>query len=462
MDGVILYTYDSNLNLDGVPKVEELNENTVNKVIVMDIDTVGFSMLPDLKEDNILIALTGRNIPGYIMKLVSLGFYDVLSKPVDLEELKSVLDRALKDLKREEKIIFIPSELEVELKGELCEELCSIVGGYRSMKDILKLTGRAASVDSPVLITGESGTGKELFAKAIWKLSSRWQGPFVAVNCSAIPENLLEAELFGYERGAFTGATSSKAGLIEEANHGILFLDEIGDMPISIQPKILRVLQERKVRRLGSNQEIYVNFRLICATNRDLKKLMNEGKFRGDLYYRITTIHIHLPPLRERKEDIPDLVNCIIRKASKEMGKTIKGYTEEFLKRIMNYPWPGNVRELENILRKAIALNSSGILRGEDLRLNYEEEETVGDFETYIRREVRRLLKEEPGNVYHRLIETVSRIAVEEALKETSNNQLLASKLLGINRLTLRKKLYSNNKSKPANTYQEGIIEKIT
>ncbi|MDQ7038857.1 MAG: sigma 54-interacting transcriptional regulator, partial [Aquificota bacterium] len=261
------------------------------------------------------------------------------------------------------------------------------------------------------------------------------------VNCSAIPENLFEAELFGYEKGAFTGASSSRAGLIEKANHGILFLDEIGDMPIVMQPKILRVLQEKKVRRLGSNQEIQVNFRLICATNRDLRKLISEGKFREDLYYRISTIHIHLPPLRERKEDIPELVNCIIRKVSKDCGKTIKGYTEGFIKKIMNYPWPGNVRELENVLLKAVALSSSGILREEDLKLNYEEENTTGDFETYIRREVRKLIKESPGNVYHKLINMISKIIVEEGIKEAGYNQLLASKLLGINRLTLRKKL---------------------
>jgi len=209
----------------------------------MDIDTVGFSLLPDLKGENILIALTGKNTPGYIMKLVSLGFYDVLPKPVDREELRNTVRKALSELKRGERIVYLPSSPLEDLRGELCEELCSIVGGYRSMKETLKLTGKAAAVDSPVLITGESGTGKELFARAIWKLSSRWQGPFVAVNCSAIPETLLEAELFGYEKGAFTGAQGPKPGLLEEANYGILFLDEIGDLPPAIQPKLLRVLQ---------------------------------------------------------------------------------------------------------------------------------------------------------------------------------------------------------------------------
>ncbi len=441
MSRAVLLTRDPSLQLDGIPSVADLDESTTGRVIFMDIDTVGFSLLPDLKGENVLIAVTGRNAPGYIMKLVSLGFYDVLPKPVDREELRSVLHRALKELKREERVVYLPRDEGEDLKGELCEELCSIVGGYRSMKEVLKLTGRAASVDSPVLITGESGTGKELFAKAIWKLSSRWRGPFVAVNCSAIPETLLEAELFGYEKGAFTGAHSPKAGLIEEANYGILFLDEIGDLPPSIQPKLLRVLQEKKVRRLGSNREIPVNFRLISATNRDLKALMREGRFREDLYYRIATIHIHLPPLRERREDLPDLVHCILRRVIRETGKPIKGYTGRFMEKILSYPWPGNVRELENQLRKAVVLNSSGILDEEDLRLDFGGEEIRDDLEKALRAEVRRLLRERPGRVYHELMEKISRLVVDEALRETDGNRLRASRLLGINRLTLKKKI---------------------
>jgi len=212
MERVILLTRDRSLRLDGIPVVDDLDDNTTGRIILMDIDSVGFSLLPDLKGDNILIALTGRNAPGYIMKLVSLGFYDVLPKPVDRDELKLVLRRALRELRREDRVVLLPVSGEEDFRGELCEELCSIVGGYRSMKEILKLTGKAASVDSPVLITGESGTGKELFAKAIWKLSSRWRGPFVAVNCSAIPESLLEAELFGYEKGASERPTGSHRG----------------------------------------------------------------------------------------------------------------------------------------------------------------------------------------------------------------------------------------------------------
>ncbi len=441
MELTILLSKDTSLSIEGIRRVEELDEDTRGRIILMDIDTIGFSPLPDLKEENILIALTGKRIPGYVMKLASLGFHDVLSKPVDPEELEAVIKRALEELSGRERVILLPNSPEVELKEELCEELCSIAGGHGSMKEVLKLAGRAAPVDAPVLITGESGTGKELFARAIWKLSPRWQGPFVAVNCSAIPENLLEAELFGYERGAFTGAETPKKGLIEEADHGVLFLDEIGDMPLSLQPKILRVIQERKIRRLGSNRERSVNFRLICATNRDLKRLIEEGRFREDLYYRISTIHIHIPPLRERKEDIPHLVNCILRKLSKEMEKRVRGYTEGFLKRVMEYPWPGNVRELENVLRKAIAMSGSDLLKEKDIKLSYGGHRETEGFEDAVRKEARKLIREDPGKVYHELIGKVSRLIIEEAVKETKGNQVLASKLLGINRMTLRKKL---------------------
>ncbi len=441
MELTILLSKDTSLSIEGIRRVEELDEDTRGRIILMDIDTIGFSPLPDLKEENILIALTGKRIPGYVMKLASLGFHDVLSKPVDPEELEAVIKRALEELSGRERVILLPNSPEVELKGELCEELCSIAGGYRSMKEVLKLAGRAAPVDAPVLITGESGTGKELFARAIWKLSPRWQGPFVAVNCSAIPENLLEAELFGYERGAFTGAETPKKGLIEEADHGVLFLDEIGDMPLSLQPKILRAIQEKRIRRLGSNREKSVSFRLICATNRDLSRLIKEGRFREDLYYRISTIHIHIPPLRERKEDIPHLVNCILRKLSKEMEKRVRGYTEGFLKRVMEYPWPGNVRELENVLRKAIAMSGSDLLKEKDIKLSYGGHRETEGFEDAVRKEARKLIREDPGKVYHELIGKVSRLIIEEAVKETKGNQVLASKLLGINRMTLRKKL---------------------
>jgi len=441
MREVILYTKEDSLEIPGVKKTDWLDDEVRGKVIIMDIDSVGFSLLPDLREGNYLIALTGKRIPGYVMKLMSLGFHDVLLKPVEKEELEGVLKEAFSSFEDTEEVILIGEDFSQLMEEELCKELCAIVGGYKSLKEVLKLTGKAAGVDAPVLITGESGTGKELFAKAIWKLSRRNSGPFIAVNCAAIPENLLEAELFGYEKGAFSGATSSKKGLIEEAHGGILFLDEIGDLPLSLQPKLLRVLQERKVRRLGSTKEVPVNFRLISATNKDLRKMVREGTFREDLYYRISTIHIHLPPLRERKEDMQYLLNCLIKKVSRELGKPVKGYTKGFYEKVLSYPWPGNIRELENAIRKAIVFSTSDILKAGDLQLEGCEAETLKEQQKSLREFVREYLNRFPGAAYKRLIEEVESLLIEEALRRTKGSQLGASRLLGINRLTLRRKL---------------------
>ncbi|MFN3598536.1 MAG: sigma-54 interaction domain-containing protein [Aquificaceae bacterium] len=447
MSVVFLYTRDKGLKGDGLELVEELPEGIKNSVVVLDVDTVGLSSLPDLLEDgNLIVAITGKSLPGYTMKLMSLGFYDVLLKPLDLGEMGKVVERAKGELYQREEIIPVVYNHE-NLSEELCKELCSIIGNPEGkMKKVLKTVGKVAPLEVPVLITGETGVGKELFAKALWKLSKRWKGPFVAINCSAIPMELLEAELFGYERGAFTGAVSTKEGLIESAKGGVLFLDEIGDLPLPMQSKLLRVLQEKRLRRLGGTKEIPCDFRLVCATNRDLKALIKEGLFREDLYYRISAVHVHIPPLRERREDIPILMNCIIEKVSGEMGKRVKGYSRGFLEKVLNYPWPGNVRELENTLRRAIALTDAGVLKEKDLDLApQEQEEKMEGLEDLIRREVKRLLEEGQGDIYHKLLKRISTLIVEEAYHLLGRNQSKTAKALGINRITLRKFLnYSN------------------
>jgi|GEM_PF-919617 len=441
----LLYTTDLTLKVEGFERVEELPEDLERALVLVDIDTVGFSSLPDLKEGgNIAVAITSKRIPGYAIKLASLGFYDVLLKPVDKKSLGNLLKR-LNGFQRVERVISLPERQE-EFPEELCKELCSIVGNPEGkMKEVLIRVGKLASLNVPVLFLGETGVGKEVFAKALWKVSVRRNGPFVAVNCSAIPSELLEAELFGYEKGAFTGAVSSKEGLVELAKGGVLFLDEIGDLPLHLQPKLLRVLQEKKVRRLGSTKEIHCDFRLISSTNRDLKRLVKEGKFREDLYYRISAAEVYIPPLRERKEDIPFLVDCILRNISAESNKKIVGYTEGFLKRLLTYPWPGNVRELENALIRAVSNCTGDILKEEDLDIFPKDQANHQriSIEDLIREEVRRLVEEGKTNLYYTIMDKLSKIVAHEVFSLMEGNYSKASKVLGINRLTLRKILRS-------------------
>ncbi|ADC89742.1 Sigma 54 interacting domain protein [Thermocrinis albus DSM 14484] len=434
---VLLCTRDKTLCLNGVHRVEEPPEDLEGYVILLDVDTVGLSPLADLRENNVLVAITANSIPGYVMKLISLGFYDVLRKPVREDKWKELYAKLEEEFRHRERVIpFRPED--TYLHGELCEELCSIAGSTEGvMGSVLRILGKAASVDVPVLITGESGTGKESFARALWKLSSRWRGPFVAVNCAAIPHELFEAELFGYEKGAFTGATSSKRGLMEEAEKGILFLDEVGELPLSLQSKLLRVLQDRKIRRLGSNREIPVNFRLVCATNRDLKDMVKQGLFREDLYYRISVIHIHIPPLRERRSEIPMLLNYILSKVCKELGKRIEGYTEDFLRTVLEHPWPGNVRELENAIRKAVTVCYGSILTSKHLDLPSVESPSHNIL-TIVEEEVRRRIRAGERNIYNRLMEMMARVMAKTAYEEL-RSQVKAAEVLGITRTTLRK-----------------------
>jgi len=447
----LLYTKDPSLRVEGFQKVEELPEELEKAVVLVDIDTVGVSSLPDLKEGgNIPVALTSKSIPGYTIKLVSLGFYDVLRKPIDEERLRRLLQR-LDGSQKVQRIVYIHRQ-EEEISGELCKELCSIVGNPEGkMREVLLRVGKAASLDVPVLFVGETGVGKEVFAKALWKTSRRWNGPFVAINCSAVPSELLEAELFGYEKGAFTGAISSKEGLIESAKGGVLFLDEIGDLPLHLQPKLLRVLQEKKVRRLGSTKEIHCDFRLISATNRDLKRLVKDGKFREDLYYRISTVEIHIPPLRERKDDIPLLVDCILQNISRETGKRIVGYTEEFLKKALSYNWPGNVRELESALTRAVSSCSGAFLQEEDLDIITQDYEdySLESLEDALRREVRRLIEGGERNIYYTLMDKLSKTIAREAFSLLKGNYSKTARMLGINRLTLKKMLQEGARCVP-------------
>ncbi len=318
-------------------------------------DGTGIDLLKLLKEKNPkaeAIMMTAFASSDTAVEAIKIGAYDYISKPFDVNELRLLLRNVKKKL-----------ELEQKLAEEKEEKFQDLIGKSPAIKIVKETIEKIAPYDINVLITGESGTGKEVVAKTIHKLSKRKDKPFVAINCASLPADLLESELFGYKKGAFTGATSDKKGLIEEANGGTLFLDEIGEMPMSLQAKLLRFLEERKIRPLGSTKEIEVDVRIISATNRNLEEEIEKGNFREDLYYRLSTIIIKIPPLRERKEDIPLLAEHFLKEFQEKYGKKFEKISQDFLDFLMKYEFKGNIRELRNLLEKAVILSEGGELK---------------------------------------------------------------------------------------------------
>ena len=318
-------------------------------------DGTGIDLLKFLKEKNPkaeAIMMTAFASSDTAVEAIKIGAYDYISKPFDVNELRLLLRNVKKKL-----------ELEQKLAEEKEEKFQDLIGKSPAIKIVKETIEKIAPYDINVLITGESGTGKEVVAKTIHKLSKRKDKPFVAINCASLPADLLESELFGYKKGAFTGATSDKKGLIEEANGGTLFLDEIGEMPMSLQAKLLRFLEERKIRPLGSTKEIEVDVRIISATNRNLEEEIEKGNFREDLYYRLSTIIIKIPPLRERKEDIPLLAEHFLKEFQEKYGKRFEKISQDFLDFLMKYEFKGNIRELRNLLEKAVILSEGGELK---------------------------------------------------------------------------------------------------
>src|SRR5271165_6885798 len=284
------------------------------------------------------------------------GAYDYLFKPLDLQQLRRVVGEALEVARRmREPAILAETATDPDVEG-------AILGSCPAMREVYKAIGRVAAQDVPVLITGESGTGKELVARAIYQHGPRGKAPFLALNCAAIPESLLESEMFGHEKGAFTGADRRRIGKFEQCNGGTLFLDEIGDMPLSLQAKVLRLLQDQAFERVGGNETICTDVRLIAATHRDLKAWSGDGKFRPDLYYRLGVFTIHLPPLRERGDDLPLLVQHYLRRFGRELGREVHEVAPEALERLRNHLWPGNIRELQSALKQALLQASGTVL----------------------------------------------------------------------------------------------------
>jgi two-component system NtrC family response regulator len=314
-----------------------------------------------------VIVCTGYGDRQYAVRAVGHGAYDFFTKPVDLDLLKLVMQRAcwIAELEEERRALTAGAEDEEE----------EMIGTSEGIRRVFEAIRKVATTDVPVLVIGESGTGKELTAKAIHERSLRKSGPFVTINCGAIPETLLESELFGHERGAFTGAIQQKKGKVEYAHGGTLFLDEVGELPLALQVKLLRFLEDQTLERVGGRQQIQVDARLIAATNMDLKEAIAQGRFRDDLYYRLGVVTIHIPPLRERGEDILLMAQVFLKWVSEQMRKTILGFTKEAIQAIQAYPWPGNVRELSNKIRRAVVMAEGTHITPEDLDLPVTEED---------------------------------------------------------------------------------------
>ena len=411
--------------VDGAESAEKalaLLETNSYDVIVSDIilpGMDGIEMLIKVREqlpDQIVIVVTAYASLDTSIKALRAGAYDYIMKPIIHEEIKQIVRNALRQKSLQAENVLLKREIGRNY------DFSSIIGGSPALKSLLGEVRKVADARSSVLLLGETGTGKELFARVIHHNSSRRDMPFVPINCSAIPENLLETELFGHVRGAFTGAVATKKGILEEAEGGTVFLDEIGDMSLSLQSKLLRVIEDQVIRPVGSTKGTKVDIRFVTATNRDLTSDVKEGLFREDLYYRINVISIHIPPLRERKGDIGLLVRHYLAKYAQEVGKPVKDILPEALEVMTNYSWPGNVRELQNVVERAILISDGDLITSEHLPVSMRREE---QFESQV--------------FDHKLsIEDYTKAFIQKY--QGQYNELNLSKMLGITRKSLWEK----------------------
>jgi DNA-binding NtrC family response regulator len=390
----------------------------------------GMKLLETIKRTNpqvIVIVITGYGTIDAAVRAMRLGAYEYITKPVMLDELRLVIHKAFEHQQLRSDNRMLQRQLKTKYRFK------NFIGDSDIMQEIFRFIEKIANTDSTVLVYGDSGTGKELVARAIHYNSDRCQKPLIPVNCGAIPEDLLESELFGYEKGAFTGALKTRMGRFELANGGTVFLDEIGDMSPALQVKILRVLQGREFERVGGVKTIKVDIRVIAATNKDLEKAVAEGKFREDLYYRLNVIPVVLPPLRERKSDIPLLINHCIKRFKQEKRLSVEGMTEEAVKYFMDYSWPGNVRELENLIERLVILKGKGVVDVDDLPdklLGHKGEVPVPEIRI-----------PEDGIPFNAAVSQFERELILQALNRTDWVKNRAAKLLHLNRTTLVEKM---------------------
>ena len=436
-------------NLKELWKLIESNKGDALITDVMLPDGELFDILPQIieyRESLPVIVVSAKNNLQTAISATKQGAYEYLPKPFDLDELQKLVKKALESKQN--------SKNKTKLKNESEKQL--IVGRSPSMQELYKSIARLSQNDLTVMIYGESGTGKELVAKALHKYSARSEKPFIALNMAAIPNDLIESELFGHEKGSFTGAHQKSDGKFKLAEKGTLFLDEIGDMPIDAQTRLLRVLQEGEFTPIGGKEKILADTRIIAATHKNLSSLIEKGEFREDLFYRLNVVPINIPPLRERKEDIPELVNHFLEKA-KTLKLEPKKFNTESFQILEKYQWPGNVRELENFILKLCALYADEIIMNEDLlkeiknlqKLDQQMLDTDSQFskilENYLSKNINKINTEYQGDVYNYFVTELEKVLLFEVLKNKNGNQLKAAELLGLNRNTLRKKITELN-----------------
>ncbi|MBM4330091.1 MAG: sigma-54-dependent Fis family transcriptional regulator [Deltaproteobacteria bacterium] len=420
-EGFSVLTIGSSLEAAKIIKKEEFD------VIITDLKMEGLKGLDLLEEVKKIAPLTPVVIItafGTIesaIQAMKLGAYDYITKPFQMDELVLTVKKSLENRLLKKEVMRLKKEIESRYQFH------NLVGKSYPMQSIYGLIERISNTSSNVLLTGESGTGKELVAKAIHYNGCRKEGPFIAVNCAAIPETLIESELFGYKKGAFTDAKADKKGLISKAHEGTLFLDEITEMPYTLQAKLLRVIEDKEVRPLGGTSSYSIDVRIISASNRDIKFLIQEGRFREDLFYRLKVIDIELPPLRQRREDIPLLIQHFIKKINNDLKKKISGVSEEALKIILNYSWPGNVRELENVMERAITLSQQEIILPEDLPT------------LMIQGADGNLIEKALGEKY--TMDQLEKEYIRRVLIEVGGNKTRAAEILSLDRKTLYRKL---------------------
>jgi two-component system nitrogen regulation response regulator GlnG len=442
MEGVTVLTAAT--GAEGLVLVRQQNPD----VIVLDLqlpDRTGlevFGEIQSLAPKRPVLFITAHGTTQTAIEAMKRGAFDYLIKPLDLERLSQVIERAFEAAR----LMMTPAVLPAEDQSD------PIVGRSAVMQEMCKTIGRLAPQETNVLILGESGTGKELVARALYSHSRRADKPFLAINCAAIPETLLESELFGHEAGAFTGASRRRIGKFEQCGGGTVLLDEIGDMPALLQAKILRVLQEQQFERVGGNETIQTHVRILAATNQDLSRLVAEGRFRKDLYYRLNAVTIQVPPLRQRLEDVAELAHYFLFRFDRELSMDMRGFAPESLEKLQAYPWPGNVRELQGAVKQAM-LNASGHLILPEFLPDYllqpPAKETpikvtpgAADGEALdLPALIDALLQKPDGQLHDKVIAAVERVLFVKVLQHTHGNQVKASDLLGLNRSTLRHRL---------------------